>query len=189
MAAWTVQQILDATNGQLVRGQPDTVVSGLAIDSRSLLPGEAFIAIRGAKFDGHQFTEAASGRGASCLIVSHLPESTDGSALLPTILVDDTAVALGDLARFHRRRINRPVIAVTGSCGKTTTKELIAHLLGGEDSILKTVGTQNNHIGVPLTLLRMNASHRMAVVELGSNHPGEIAYLASIARPRRDPPC
>lgn len=180
---WTIQRILDATSGQLVRGRPDRVVGGLTIDSRSVSPGEAFIAIRGTKFDGHQFIEEAARRGAVCLIVSQLPESTDGTALLPTVLVDDTTIALGDLARYHRRRLDRPVIAVTGSCGKTTTKELIAHLLGGEDEILKTVGTQNNHIGVPLTLLRMTPSHRMAVVELGSNHPGEIAYLGAIAEP------
>jgi UDP-N-acetylmuramoyl-tripeptide--D-alanyl-D-alanine ligase len=155
----------------------------MAIDSRCLAPGEAFVAIQGTRFDGHRFIEEAAHRGASCLIVSSLPTPTNGSASLPTVLVEDTTEALADLARFHRRRLDLPVIAVTGSCGKTTTKELIAHLLGSPDNILKTVGTQNNHIGVPLTLLRMMPNHRMGVVELGSNHPGEIAYLASIAEP------
>ena len=183
MTPWTVHQILEATGGQLVRGRLTGLASGIAIDSRRLAPGEAFVAIQGTRLDGHRFLDEAAHRGASCLIVSYLPTPTNGSASLPTVLVPDTTKALGHLARFHRRRFTRPVIAVTGSCGKTTTKELIAHLLGSPDAILKTVGTQNNHIGVPLTLLRVTAEHEMAVVELGSNHPGEIAYLASLAEP------
>ena len=182
MTSWTVRQILDATGGQLVRGRAEGESSGIAIDSRRLAPGEAFVAIQGTRLDGHRFLEEAAHRGASCLVVSCAPTPTNGSASLPTILVDDTTDALGRLARFHRRRLNPTVIAVTGSCGKTTTKELIAHLLGPE-TVLKTTGTQNNHIGVPLTLLRLAPSHRTAVVELGSNHHGEIAYLASIAEP------
>jgi UDP-N-acetylmuramoyl-tripeptide--D-alanyl-D-alanine ligase len=97
--------------------------------------------------------------------------------------VEDTTKALGQLARFRRRAFGLPVVAVTGSCGKTTTKELIAHVLGDPDTVLKTTGTQNNQIGVPLTLLRMSERHRIAVVELGSNHPGEIAYLTSLVEP------
>ena len=180
---WTVRQILEATGGQLVRGHPDAAVRSLSIDSRRLEPGEAFIAIQGRRWDGHAFIEDAAHRDASCLIVSQLPSSTNGSAALPMVLVEDTTEALGDLARFHRRRIGAPVITVTGSCGKTTTKELIAHLVGEPGTVLKTTGTQNNHIGVPLTLLQLRPDHRIAVVELGSNHPGEIAYLASIAEP------
>ena len=183
MTTWTVHQLLEATGGRLVRGVPTGVAGGITIDSRRLTPGEAFVAIRGTRFDGHRFVEEAAHHGASCLIVSRLLTPTNGSASLPTILVEDTTEALGNLARFHRRRLNRPVIAVTGSCGKTTTKELIAHLLGGSPTVLKTSGTQNNHIGVPLTLLQMTFDHGIAVVELGSNHPGEIAYLASIAEP------
>jgi UDP-N-acetylmuramoyl-tripeptide--D-alanyl-D-alanine ligase len=109
--------------------------------------------------------------------------STNGSSSVPTILVNDTTKALGDIARFHRRRINPTVIAITGSCGKSTTKELIAHLLGESEVVLRTTGTQNNQFGVPLTLLRLTPSHRVAVIELGSNHPGEIAYLSGIAEP------
>ncbi|MBI1992488.1 MAG: UDP-N-acetylmuramoyl-tripeptide--D-alanyl-D-alanine ligase [Candidatus Omnitrophica bacterium] len=183
MTRWTVHQILEATGGRLVRGRPAGSISGIAIDSRRLVPGEAFVAIKGTRLDGHRFIEEAAHRGASCLIVSCLPTPANGSASLPTILVEETTRALGDLARYHRRRFTRPVVAVTGSCGKTTTKELIAHLLGSAEAILKTTGTQNNHIGVPLTLLRMAPHHQAAVVELGSNHPGEIAYLASIAEP------
>ncbi|MBI4342374.1 MAG: UDP-N-acetylmuramoyl-tripeptide--D-alanyl-D-alanine ligase [Candidatus Omnitrophica bacterium] len=183
MSAWTVRRVLEATGGRLLRGAIDQPVSGISIDSRCLLPGEAFVAIHGHRLDGHEFINEAVHRGASCLIVSRLPALTNGAGSLPTVLVDDTTAALGDLARDHRRRSRVPVIAVTGSCGKTTTKELIAHLLGGPDTVLRTVGTQNNHIGVPLTLLRIAPAHRVAVVELGSNHPGEIAYLASIVEP------
>ncbi len=180
---WTIQQIREATEGRLVCGDDAGVVCGISIDSRRLRSGEAFVAIRGHRFDGHQFIAEALAQGASCLVVSS-PSAVPGeSPSVPVILVENTTVALGDLARFHRRRLNLPVIAVTGSCGKTTTKEFIAHLLGGAPAILKTEGTQNNHIGVPLTLLRLTPEHRMAVVELGSNHPGEIAYLASIVRP------
>lgn len=180
---WTIQAVLEATGGQLLRGNPATPLRGITIDSRRLQPGEAFVAIRGRRLDGHGFIEEAAHNGASCLIVSHVPVSTNGSSALPMVLVEDTTVALGDLARYHRRRLNPPVVAITGSCGKTTTKELIAHLLGGPDGVLKTTGTQNNQFGVPLTLLRLTPEHRIAIIELGSNHPGEIAYLASIAEP------
>ncbi len=183
MTMWTIRQILEATGGTLVRGEPSRAVSGVSIDSRRLNPGEAFVAIEGTRFDGHHFVEEAAYRGASCCVVTHVPTPTNGSARLPMVLVDETRLALGRLARAHRRRIGLPVIAVTGSCGKTTTKELIAHLLGGDETVLKTTGTQNNQIGVPLTLLRLTEAHRIAVVELGSNHPGEIAYLAAIAEP------
>ena len=180
---WTVEQILEATGGQLVRGRPPAAIRGVSIDSRRLLPGEAFVAIQGRRLDGHAFVEEAVRRGASCLVVSHVPLLANGLSSVPTILVKNTTEALGELANFHRRLLDPLVIAVTGSCGKTTTKELIAHLLGDPETVLRTTGTQNNHIGVPLTLLRMTPSHRMAVVELGSNHPGEIAYLASIVEP------
>jgi len=183
MTVWTIPQLLEATQGELVRGRPVGEAGRISIDSRSLAPGDAFIAIRGTRYDGHRFVEDAAHHGASCLVVSHVMTPTNGSASLPTILVDDTTEALADLARFHRRKLHRPVIAVTGSCGKTTTKELLAHLLGEPGTILKTQGTQNNHIGVPLTLLRMTTEHEQAVVELGTNHPGEITYLSSIVEP------
>jgi UDP-N-acetylmuramoyl-tripeptide--D-alanyl-D-alanine ligase len=183
MTPWTVHQVLEATGGQLVRGNPDTRLSGISIDSRRLVPGDAFLAIHGTKFDGHRFLEDAAHNGAACLIVSELPVSTNGSSALPMVLVDDTTQALGHLARYHRRRMGKPIIAITGSCGKTTTKELIAHLIGEPWAVLKTTGTQNNHIGAPLTLLRLEPRHEFGVIELGSNHPGEIAYLASIVEP------
>lgn len=183
MGGWTVQEILDATEGRLCRGDLTRPVSRISIDSKRLQPGDAFVAIRGERFDGHQFLADAVHRGASCLIVSRPPMLSNGAASVPTIVVDDTTEALGDLACFHRRRFDIPVVAITGSCGKTTTKEFIAHLLGGEGKVLKNPGTQNNHIGLPMALLELSDHHEVAVVELGSNHPGEIAYLASIAQP------
>jgi UDP-N-acetylmuramoyl-tripeptide--D-alanyl-D-alanine ligase len=180
MTSWTVGQLLEAIGGELVTGDRMTPVSGVSLDSRRLAPEEAFVAIRGHRFDAHDFLPEAIARGAACLIVARLPEPLPSVA---TILVPDTVRALGAIASFHRARCPIPVIAVTGSCGKTTTKELIAHLLQASRRVLKTQGTENNHIGLPLTLLKLTASHEVAVVELGSNHPGEIAYLANIARP------
>ena len=180
MMSWTIDQLLEATNGELINGSASAIISGIGIDSRRLQPHQAFVAIRGPRFDGHAFLQEVLDRGASCVMVSQRPERPPA---VPAILVEDTTKALGDLAAFHRRRFAIPVIAVTGSCGKTTTKELIAHLLSGTASVLKTRGTENNQIGLPLTLLRLTPSHQYAVVELGSNHPGEIAYLARIAQP------
>ena len=137
MTVWTVHQIIEATGGQLVRGTLAGAVNGISIDSRRLTPGEAFVAIEGTRFDGHRFVEEAAHRGASCLIVSRLHTPTNGSSVVPTVLVDDTTEALGNLARYHRRRLGTLVIAVTGSCGKTTTKELIAHLLGEPEAIFE----------------------------------------------------
>lgn len=181
--AWTIPDLLEATGGTLVQGRPDAGVSGISIDSRTLRAGQAFLAIKGPRFDGHDFLSEAAHRDSTCLIVSQRPTAADGWAALPIVVVRDTTRALGDLARFHRHRNRVPVIAITGSCGKTTTKELIARLLGGSPDVLKNRGTQNNHIGLPLTLLRLAPGHRTAVVELGTNHPGEIAYLASVAQP------
>ena len=184
---WTVDRLLEATGGELMsrpHAEPEAErsvpVEGLSLDSKRVKPGEAFLAIRGPRFDAHQFIPDVITRQAACLIVSQAPVPPPA---VPTIVVADTVQALGAIAAAHRRRFQIPVIAVTGSCGKTTTKELVAHLLGQDHRVLKTNGTENNHIGLPLTLLRMDASHDVAVVELGSNHPGEIAYLARIARP------
>ncbi len=181
---WTVTQLLEATQGELIQGGCNDSIAGIAIDSRRLVAGEAFVAIQGRRLDGHDFIKEAVQQGASCLLVSESSvlqkHSLNG---MPAIRVADTTQALGELARYHRRRIGLSVVAVTGSCGKTTTKDLIAHLLGAFGSVLKTEGNQNNHIGVPLSLLRIRPDHQVAVVEVGSNHPGEIAYLASIVQP------
>jgi len=156
----------------------DRFVECISIDSRSLPPGALFVALRGDRFDGHEFAGAAAARGACGLLVEHpLPVA------LPQVVVADTLRALTACAHAHRRRFRGQVVAVTGSNGKTTTKEMIGAILGREDPCLITNGNLNNHIGVPLTLLRLRQEHRRAVIEMGANHRGEIAHLASVAEP------
>lgn len=180
LTVWTVGQVAEATGGRLIWGDPSAAIRGISTDSRALLTGQAFVALAGPRFNAQAFVHDVAARGAACLVVAEPPEPQPP---VPTILVQDTTRALGALGAYHRRRFPVPVVAVTGSCGKTTTKELLAHLLAGTHRVLKTTGTQNNQIGLPHTLLRLTADHEIAVVELGSNHPGEIAYLANLAAP------
>ncbi|HYF59311.1 MAG TPA: UDP-N-acetylmuramoyl-tripeptide--D-alanyl-D-alanine ligase [Burkholderiaceae bacterium] len=158
-----------------------TVVGGVSTDTRSVRPGELFVAIRGELHDAHDYVGRAIDAGAAAVLVERpVPDRR-----VPALVVPDCRRALGEIAAGWRRRFAPPVIAVTGSNGKTTTKEMIAAILAahvGEDARLATRGNLNGDIGVPLTVLRMHAGHRAAVVELGMNHPGEIAWLASIAQ-------
>jgi len=159
--------------------------SGVSTDSRHIVTGELFVALRGENFDGHDFVAAAQARGAvAALVAADAAESLQALGL-PLLVVADTRLALGALAADWRARFALPLIAVTGSNGKTTTKEMIACILKAAygDAVLATQGNFNNDIGLPLTLLRMRAAHRAAIIELGMNHPGEIAYLTAIARP------
>jgi UDP-N-acetylmuramoyl-tripeptide--D-alanyl-D-alanine ligase len=159
--------------------------SGVSTDSRTTAPGELFLALRGENFDGHQFVAAAKARGAVAAVVAADAAEALKDSALPLILVADTRLALGALAADWRARFDLPVIAVTGSNGKTTTKEMIASILQAAfgDAVLATQGNFNNDIGLPLTLLKLDARHRAAIIEMGMNHPGEIAYLARLARP------
>ena len=155
---------------------------GVSTDSRSAGPGSLFVALRGETFDAHDFLAQVAAAGVAAVVAEELPE---GFAL-PAIVVPDTLTALGQIARQWRAQFAIPVIGVTGSNGKTTVKEMIAAILAAaftEEARLATRGNLNNEIGVPLTLFRLAASHRAAVVELGMNHPGEIARLAAIAAP------
>ena len=184
----TLREVATMTHGTLVGpcGSPideslaTTAIDGVSTDSRAL-PGDAlFVALHGEHFDGHAFIETVADHGARAVV------ARQASDRLPTIVVDDTRHALGDLAAGWRRRFDIPVVAVTGSNGKTTTKEMIAAILAaayGESDRLATHGNLNNDIGVPLTVLALRARHRAAVVELGMNHPGETARLAEIAAP------
>jgi UDP-N-acetylmuramoyl-tripeptide--D-alanyl-D-alanine ligase len=151
--------------------------------SRAIGRGELFVALRGERFDGHDFLSAAAGRGAAGALV----DGRHAAALpLPAVVVEDTRRALGDLARQWRRRFTPALIAVAGSNGKTTVKEMLAAILrayAGETGVLATTGNLNNDIGVPLTLLRLRAAHRCCAIELGMNHRGEIGYLAGMAAP------
>jgi UDP-N-acetylmuramoyl-tripeptide--D-alanyl-D-alanine ligase len=171
--------------GAQMRGA-DPRFTSVSSDSRTLESGALFVALRGERFDGHGFIGAAKRRGAAAAMVNAEPGSKYQDSGLPVLLVDDTRLALGRLAAHWRRQFDLPVIAVTGSNGKTTVKEMIAAILRahcGESSTLATEGNLNNDIGLPQTLLRLHGKHCCAVVELGMNHPGETAYLAGIAAP------
>lgn len=177
---WTTADIARAVNGVLLGD--DLEISGVSTDTRQIGLGEIFVALAGERFDAHSFLLDAVHSGASALLVSRgemLP------ANVPAIVVADTRVALGQMAAAWRRSFALPVLAVTGSNGKTTTKEMIAAILKEAlgDAVLATQGNFNNEIGLPLTLLALNDHHRAAVIEMGMNHPGEIAYLARIAAP------
>lgn len=154
--------------------------TGVSTDSRRIERGVMFFALRGDKFDGNRFAQAALDKGASYAVVSRDSGFADDGKY---IVVDDTLEALQALARMHRSRFRIPVIGLTGTNGKTTTKELLCSVLSSRYSVTATSGNLNNHIGVPLTLLRITDQTEMAVVEMGANHPGEIAALASIALP------
>ena len=157
----------------------DAAFDGVSTDSRTIAAGQLFVALRGERFDGHGFLADAAARGAAGALV----ERADPRATLPQVVVHDTLAALTALAAEARARSGALVIGVGGSNGKTTTKELLAAIVAGAGPSLATRGNLNNHIGVPLTLLRLEPGHRYAVVEMGANHPGEIAALASLARP------
>ena len=176
-----MQEIIRATRGALVSGDLGVLVTGVSIDSRTLAVGEAFFAIQGHRLDGHGFVADAAGRGAGCLVVHALPD--DVPAGVPLVVVEDTTKALGRLAAWHRSRFDMPVVAVTGSNGKTTTKEMIAGVLGARWRTHRPRSSFNNQWGLPLTLFALSPEHEAAVVEIGANQPGEIAYLAGIARP------
>ncbi|MGV8081686.1 MAG: UDP-N-acetylmuramoyl-tripeptide--D-alanyl-D-alanine ligase [Syntrophales bacterium] len=181
----TVREVLAAVRGTLLHGDGQGTVDGVSTDTRTLKPGNLFVALRGDRFDGHRFLAAAVTAGATGIVVQEDPpgEWISGLAGVDVIRVEDTLTALGDLAGHVRGRFPAPVIAVTGSSGKTTTKEMAAAVIGRKMEILKTEGNLNNLIGVPLMLFRLGPGHRAAILELGTNRPGEIARLTRIARP------
>jgi UDP-N-acetylmuramoyl-tripeptide--D-alanyl-D-alanine ligase len=181
VSSFTVQDIVRATQGALVSGDLAVPVSGVSIDSRTLGLGDAFFAIRGHRLDGHDFLADATGRGAACLVVHGLPPDVPEG--LPLVMVEDTTKALGRFAAWHRGRFTIPVVAVTGSNGKTTTKEMIAAVLARRWRTHRPEKSFNNQWGLPLTLLALTPEHEALVVEIGANQPGEIATLAALARP------
>ena len=181
MATFTVQEIVRATQGALVVGDLAVPVTGVSIDSRTLGVGEAFFAIVGHRLDGHEFIADAASRGAACVVAQAVPDHIPSG--VPLVLVEDTTRALGRLAALHRAKFSLPVVAITGSNGKTTTKEMAAAVLAARGKVLKPEGSFNNQWGVPLTLLRLTAEHEAVVVEIGCNQPGEIAYLAELTAP------
>src|SRR4051794_11432159 len=160
----------------------DQSAIGYSIDSRTIAEGQLFFAVKGERLDGHDFVDAALERGAIAAVVrkDQLPRHKVQTRLLA---VGDNLVALQTLAMGVRRRWGKPLIGVTGSAGKTTTKEAIAHVLATQSRVLKSEGNFNNHFGLPLMLLKLEPEHDLAVIEMGMSHAGEIRALANIARP------
>jgi UDP-N-acetylmuramoyl-tripeptide--D-alanyl-D-alanine ligase len=160
----------------------DAAFDGVSTDSRNVSVGNLFVALRGERFDAHDFLKEVAAKGVAAVVVERAPQGLT----VPALVVPDTRIALGEIARHWRRQFTLPVIGVTGSNGKTTVKEMIASILSaafGSEQYLATRGNLNNDIGVPLTVFRLNALYRAAVIELGMNHPGEIAAITGIALP------
>ena len=177
------EQVLEATGGKKLRSGARASYSFVSTDTRTLEPGCLFVALKGERFDGHAFLAEAAKKGAGGALVAQaapIPALPEGFALFE---VADTLGALGALARFHRLRFKGKVVAVGGSNGKTTTKELVGAVLAAHGPSLKTEGNLNNEIGVPLTLFKLEPQQKTAVIEMGMNHPGEMARLTEIVQP------
>src|SRR5215472_19353293 len=172
-------ELQDAARVMEAVGSPRPVkVAGWSVDTRTQNAGDVFFALRGPNFDGHEFVASSLEKGAAAAVV----ERSTGAAA--ELVVSDSLVALQRLAAWARRQWGGKVIGVTGSAGKTTTKDAIAHLLAAEMAVGKTVGNLNNHVGVPLSILRLPDGCRAGVLEMGMNHAGEIRELSGIAKPQ-----
>lgn len=175
-----ISEAAKALNAQVLGA--DVVFDSVGADSRKIVPGQLFVALKGENFDGHTFAAQAIAQGASAALVADAATQAN-----PALLVKDTLLGLGQLASYWRHKFAIPVVAVTGSNGKTTVKEMLASILraatNNRDEVLATEGNLNNHIGSPMTLLKLRAQHRYAVIEMGMNHRGEISYLTNLAKP------
>ena len=179
----TAATLATAAGGRVAAGNPATPIGRVSIDTRTLTPGDFFVALRGERFDGGRFAAEAVGKGAAGVLVhaADAPKAEAGTAVV--VEASDTTQALQDVGRFVRRQSQARVVAITGSAGKTTTKEITADLLSARYSVFRNKGNLNNHIGLPLSLLELRSGPEVAVVELGMNHPGEIRTLIGIAEP------
>ena len=182
----TIEEVLKATGGKLLQGRGNLLFQGVSTDSRTVAEGELFVALKGPRFDGHHYAVEALAKKAGGVLIEEDQVGDirwNGYRSRAVIAVKDTLSALGDMARDWRRKYGTPVVALTGSNGKTTTKEMIAACLGTTFPILKTEGNLNNLIGVPLTLLTLTEKERVVILEMGMNVPGEIRRLAEMAEP------
>jgi UDP-N-acetylmuramoyl-tripeptide--D-alanyl-D-alanine ligase len=177
MTLWTASDAAAATGG---RATTDWTCTGVSIDTRTLQPGDLFVALKAAR-DGHDFVAQALEKGAAAAMVAHIPEGVDETA--PLLIVDDVQTGLEALGRAGRDRCAARVVAITGSVGKTSTKEMLRDILSDQGRTDASIASYNNHWGVPLTLARMPQDTEFAVIEIGMNHPGEIAPLSRMARP------
>ena len=185
---WTAAEIIEATRGELLCGDLRRPFSGVSIDSRNISAGEAFVAIAGDIHDGHTFTSNIVDQGVRGLVISRhkakqMPIAAWNTNDVVCIAVEDTTRALGDIAAFNRLRSQASVVAITGSNGKTTTRRITTAVLDRQYDTLTAAGNFNNEIGLPLTLLELSTGHQWAVLELGTNNPGEIARLTEICSP------
>lgn len=181
-ALWTGQDMLDAIDARPVHGLPNRV-DGISIDTRTLQPGDAFFAIAGDNTDGHKYATAAAGAGASVLVVSEDKLAALGRITIPLMVVRDVLDALRRLAMAARARTKARIVAITGSAGKTTTKDALRHILSAQGPTHASAASYNNHWGVPLTLARMPADTRFGIFEIGMNHHNEITPLVGLVRP------
>ena len=181
------REIIAATNGTLLTGDAAQMFADISTDTREQQAGKLFIPLPGPRFDGHDFIPAAVRSGAAGLLIREGEEyrlrEIEGQGSVTVISVRDTLAALGDVAHFWREKFPIPVVAITGSAGKTTTKEMTAQILGQIKNTLQTEGNFNNLVGLPLTLLRLRQTHEVAIVEMGTNVPGEIGRLSRLAAP------
>jgi UDP-N-acetylmuramoyl-tripeptide--D-alanyl-D-alanine ligase len=177
-----IAEIARAIRGQVIQGQPEIEVAGISIDTRSIKPGELYIAIRGKRLDGHQFVAEAMERGAAAVMVERQTPGSGGPATV--IQVQDTKTALLTLARWYRAKLAVQVVAVTGSNGKTTTKEMLAEILKGRFRVVKARASFNNEIGVPLTVLNMDRSTEIGIFEIEMNELGGTRRLAEVCQPQ-----
>ncbi len=178
MIPTTLAQIAEVTQAQLI-GASDVTIENISTDTRTVAAGSLFVALIGERFDAHDFVADAIAKGASALLVAREISGIQ----IPQLVVNDTKVALGLIAADVRQKLNLKVAAITGSCGKTTLKEMCAAILSVNANVLATIGNLNNEIGVPQTLLRLTPEIDYAVVELGANHAGEIAWTTSLTKP------
>ena len=178
MKELTLKQLAQWCGGRIVPEDADCVIKGMQQDSRDIRYGDLFVAIAGEHFDGHDFVKKAAESGARAALVSR----PTGNGV-PEIVVEDTLLAYGAIAREYLQMLHIPVVAITGSVGKTTTKEMISGVLAGKCRVAKTQGNHNNNLGLPITVMEMGADTQVAVLELGMNHFGEMSYLTSIAKP------
>ncbi|MFC1479891.1 UDP-N-acetylmuramoyl-tripeptide--D-alanyl-D-alanine ligase [Candidatus Omnitrophota bacterium] len=184
MIRFTVKDIALSTGGELFSENAEAVVGGFSVDSRTIKHGQIFIAIEGNKFNGHDFIRDAAEKHASGLIVEHSRGSACRGLAEHVVCVENTRRAMGMIAREIRKRASIPVICITGTNGKTTVKDILFHVLSARHNVLRSEKSYNNIIGVSLTLFELDPSHDIAVLELGSNHPGEISKLAGIVAPQ-----
>lgn len=183
MEILSLDEIIKAFCGQIISGDRDTKIKGISTDSRTVKPGDLFFALKGERCDGHQYVTHAMNTGAVGAVISNEFKIEPAHKKFSVIRVKDTTTALGDLARYYRQKLNTTIIGITGSNGKTTTKEMTYHLLSHFGPTAKSQKSFNNFIGVPVTIFEIENRHRYGVLEMGTNAPGEIRRLSEIGAP------